>query len=691
MKKELSKGIDRAWAGFRIAALLGITLTLVLPPALAATCRVEHPADRELFALSLEELMQIEVTSVSKKAQQLADAAAAVFVITGEDIRRSGATSIPEALRLAPGLQVARIDANKWAISARGFNGRFANKLLVLIDGRSVYTPIFTGVFWDVQDTLLEDVERIEVIRGPGAALWGANAVNGVINIITKTAADTPGALVSAGGGSEENAFGTLRYGGALGENSHYRVYAKYFDRDGSVAPAGEELADEWSVVRGGFRLDGQGHGGSVWTLQGDAYDGESGDESLRATLEPPSFSRLEEARNDLSGGNLLARWGQRFSPTSDFQLQLYYDVTSREIEPFGKEQRHTFDADFHHRFALGNAQEILWGLGHRATRDQIDIRTTGIALEPERRTVHLFSGFVQDEIDLLKDRLHLILGSKLEHNDYTGLELQPNARLLWTPGARHTLWGAVSRAVRTPGRAEEDARFTLATQPPTPPLLPLPTQFTLEEGSNPDAEELLAFDLGYRFSAAHFSLDVAAFYNLYDDLVTFEPGAPTPQGTPVPTSLTVPLRIENKADAETYGVEVVADWRATPWWRLVGTYTFLQVQLHLDSDSNSVLGERAEGNSPHHQFSLRSALDLPKGVELDLWLRYVDALSAPDIPSYFTLDARLGWRPRPALELALVGQNLLDGQHTEFVDEFLFTRQAEIERGIYAKVTWWF
>lgn len=654
------------------------------PPA------AEPPSDPDvdLTELSLEELMDVQVTSVSKRAEPISAAAAAVFVITQEDLRRSGATSIPEALRMVPGVQVARIDASKWAISARGFNGRFANKLLVLIDGRSVYTPLFSGVFWDVQDTLLEDVDRIEVIRGPGATLWGANAVNGVINIMTRSARETQGGLLAAGGGSEERGFAGVRYGGALGTSSAYRVYGKAFERGSGERLAGGAAADGWSMGRGGFRIDSAPSASSALTVEGGLYDGEAG-ETL--TVQPlRAFSpRAVDAEMRVAGGHLLGRWQRTLSETSDLRVQLYYDRTERTAALI-EEGRDTFDLELQHGFAPGSRHRLLWGLGYRRTGD--DIRGSEVlSFHPARRTDDLASAFLQDEIALRPDRLWLTLGSKVEHNDYTGFEVQPNLRALWIPRRHHTLWAAVSRAVRTPSRAEHDLRLESPLAGPGGlfPGAPPAVAVTLGDPGY-GAEELLAWELGYRVGLAPgLFLDLATFYNDYDELRATRAGEPSLVPAPVP-HLVVPARLSNDLEGETYGAELVVDWRASKRWRWNAAYSLLAIQLRnrrpgMDDSPFD------EGASPRHQLVLRSSVDLPQGVELDISFRHVDELPGLEVDAYSTFDLRLGWRPHADLELSLVGQNLLEETHVEFAPEIIPTHPTAAERGLYGKVAWRF
>ncbi|MDY6987912.1 MAG: TonB-dependent receptor [Thermodesulfobacteriota bacterium] len=644
----------------------------------------------DLMEMTIEELMNIEITSVSKKAQKLSEAASAIFVITQEDIRRSGATSIAEVLRMVPGVQVARIDANVWAVTARGFNGRFANKLLVLMDGRSLYTPAFSGVYWDVQDTLLEDVDRIEVIRGPGATLWGANAVNGVINIITRQAEDTQGALVSGGTGTEEQGFGGVRYGGKLGDDVYYRIYAKYINRDSGVDASGDDAADDWDALRAGFRVDWQAGADNGMTFQGDVYNGNAGERASQPLLVPPFEATLDQ-ENDLAGGNLLGRWRRVLSDTSDVELQLYYDRKKRETGATGL-VIDTLDVDSQHRFLLTKRQEIIWGLGYRFSSNDYT-NAFNISANPDSRQDHLFSLFIQDEIVLMEDYLHLTMGSKFEHNDYTGFEVQPSVRVMWTPQEGHSIWAAVSRAVRTPSWGEHDGRINGSVLPPEVSFPGSPPAVTAVFGDRDfESEELLAYEVGYRVRPTDkLSLDMAAFYSDYDNLRTLELGEMFPEVSPLPEHLVIPMTGDNKMDGKAYGIELVAELHLLDWWHLKGAYTYLHERLHLHGDSQDMNSEAGEGENPHNQLSLRSCMDLPRNVEFDLWARYVDNLPSHDLGSYVSLDARLSWRPQDNLELSLVGQNLLDDHHPEFVPELIETAPSEVERSVYGKITWQF
>jgi iron complex outermembrane receptor protein len=639
-----------------------------------------------LSELSLEELANLQVTSVSKKPEKLSHAAAAITVITQEDLRRSGVTTIAEALRLAPGLNVARVDSHTWAISSRGFNDTFANKLQVLMDGRSVYTPLFSGVHWDVQDTMLEDLERIEVVRGPGATLWGANAVNGVINIISKSAAETQGTLITGGGGSEELAFSSVRYGGQLSDKAYYRVYTKYFSRDSSVLPNGDTADDRWQMGRTGFRTDWDVTTGNTLTFQGDLYGGELDQTYNFPSLTPPSAGQATASRVEVSGGNLIGRWKHEFSATAEATLQLYYDKTHRNSPGFTVENRDTYDADLEHHLALGQYQEWVVGLGYRLSVDDIH-NSFPVSFAPTHRSSQLFSCFAQDNIALVPEHLQLSLGSKFEHNDYTGFEFQPGARLLCAVNEHNSLWASVARAVRTPSRADEDIRLNNQVTPGAPP-----TVVSVFGNDDFHSEELLAYEVGYRVQPdRRLTLDIAAFYNDYDRLRTVELQgiAPDPSLPGTPNVATVLL--ENLAEGETYGAELSANWQMTDWWRWRGTYTFLRAQLHAKPGSNDANAEQDESTSPHHQFSIQSALDLPWHLQLDGLLRYVDQVTDARAPSYLSLDLRVGWQPLKNLEISVIGQNLLDDRHPEFAPTVIPTQRTEVQRGIYGKLTFRF
>jgi iron complex outermembrane receptor protein len=659
---------------------LGLLLALTAGAA-------ERPAETNsprLADLSLEQLLNEPVTSVSKKETKLGASAAAISVITAEDIRRSGATSIPEALRLVPGLNVARINANEWAISARGFNAQYGNKLLVLVDGRSVYTPAFSGVFWSMQDLMLKDLDRIEVIRGPGSTLWGANAVNGVINIMTKSAKDTQGFLGNVTYGTDLQPLTSLRYGGQLGTNLHYRVYGQFLSHDNARRSDGSEAQDQWDSARTGVRLDWQPTEQNHFTLQGD-YNRQRVEQTFNTPqLTPPVGLFTQTGQNHNYSGNVLGRWTHTFESGASSSLQAYYD-TSENVTAGIVGQRDAFDVDWQHHLPVGSRNEFVWGLGYRYLPDDIS-DSVAATWTPNRRHNQLFSAFLQDEIKLMPDRLTLTLGSKFEHNDYTGMEIQPSGRLLWTPSARQTVWGAVSRAVRTPNRVESDARFGFgAFQPPVGP----PVLVALLPTADLKSEELIAYELGYRVEPAkHLAFDLTGFYNTYQNLHVTTAGAARLEATPAPLHVLSPLEGSYNGSGVTYGVELQAQWRVTDSWRLTAGYTWLHMRLAANN--------AAERASPAHQFNLRSYVDLTKDLELNSVVYYVNQTTqAPfggpvTTPAYVRLDLGVTWRPTKQLELSVWGQNLLDDRHAEFTS-LQTSFVTEIPRSVFGKITWRF
>ncbi len=642
-------------------------LLLFSAPAFAQ----ERPAQpQDLTEMSLEDLMKLKVTSVSKHEQPLLDAPAAVAVLRSDDLRRGGATSLAEGLRMVPGVQVARIDANKWAVSVRGFNELFSNKLLVVNDGRSVYSPLFSGVHWAEQDAILQDLDRVEVIRGPGATLWGANAVNGVVNIMSKPARETQGGLVVLGGGTEERFLTAARWGGKIDEDAHYRIYARYADRDD-----GHKGDDDWSTGRAGFRADWAPAPGRRLTLQGEYYRNRQGTRLQTESLTAPPT--IERDPWPAAGGFLLARWEE-----GAFVAKAYVDTVEHDFTGF-EESRDIADLELQHRFALGDFQQITWGAGYRWNSDDVK-NTFGISLDPDHDADHLASAFVQDEIRLVRDALTLTLGSKFEYFSYTGFEYQPGARLSWTPHERHALWASAARAVRTPSRVENDGIINIA-------VLPGPTPITILGTHRYGSEEMIAFELGYRvLPAPGLSFDLALFYNEYDDLRTAEPKAfaPSPPFPPATATLSI---LGNKMAARSYGAELAAGWQAADGLRLTGAFTFLRVNRDLDSDSGDFNAEASEASSPRGQVYLRASWDPVKEFRADLVGRYAGRVSSNDIDSYVEMDARVAWDILPHLEAAIVGQNLLHDEHPEGLEGLFGIQASEVERGVYASLTWRF
>ncbi|MGH8056114.1 MAG: TonB-dependent receptor plug domain-containing protein [Candidatus Entotheonellia bacterium] len=599
--------------------------------------------------MTLEELVTIEISSVSKKAEPLSDAAAAVYVITQQDIRRYGATSIPEILRLAPNLQVARLDSNRYAITARGFNSTSSNKLLVLIDGRSVYTPLFSGVFWDVQDVFLEDIERIEVISGPGGTLWGSNAVNGVINIITRHTRNTTGGLLNIDAGTEELGAG-VRYGGKISDEATYRIYAKGFDRENTVTASGTGVKDSWRKGQLGFRMD-WGRASDALMLQGDLYGGS-----------------IDQPVNDdrkISGGNVLARWNRTLQGGSALQVQAYFDKTRRIFPGSFGEVLDTYDIEAQHRFKWGAQHEIVWGGGYRWSEDDVT-NSAALAFLPTSRSLSLANIFLQDSIPLT-ERLELTVGVKLEHNTYTGLEVQPSGRLGWKLRDNALLWAAVSRAVRTPSRLDRDL------------FVPGSAPFQIAGGPDFTSETLIAYEIGYRMEPVpEASFSISMFYNVYDELRSIEAAA---GGGP-------PSVFDNKMEGETYGVEVWGSYRVRNWWKLSAGFNYLQEDLRFKPDSRDTFGVQAAGNDPTYQLSLRSTMTPVDYLEVDLALRSIDRLPNPDVPGYVALDGRIGWKVSKLVELSLIGFNLLDRRHPEFGAA---PGRSEQERSVYLKMRWSF
>ncbi|HLH52522.1 MAG TPA: TonB-dependent receptor [Verrucomicrobiae bacterium] len=625
---------------------------------------------REYKQMSLDELMQQDVTSVAREPQPWLQAPAAIQVVTQEEIHRSGAASIPEALRLADNLDVGQASSSTWNITARGFNSGTANKLLVLMDGRTIYTPLFSGVIWNNQDYLMQDLDRIEVISGPGGTLWGANAVNGVINIVTKDARDTQGVYAEAGGGTWLQDFVGARYGGTLGSNVFFRVYGKYFDRGAEVYADGSNAHDAWNRGQAGFRLDSYASPQNHLTVEGDGYGG------FNDVV--PGGQGSPRYRGDSSGGHVLGRWAHTFSEESDLSVQLYYDRTHlaapfQGVGPIPpgtvRDDLDTYDLDFQHRFQLGEVNHIMWGLEYRFTHDVNDGAPL-VTFLPGVLNQELFTGFVQDEIKLREDVL-LTIGTKLEHNDYTGFEYEPSARLQWNATQRQMLWGAVSRAVRTPSRLDRDL------------YEPNPIYGSVLMGNGTfRSENLLAYELGYRAELFNrVSGSISGFYNDYSHLRSINPtGAAGP-----------PFIYQNNLHGYTYGFELALNYQLLEWWRLHAGYDLLTEHIVVGpgGDLFKGLGETAD---PRNQVFFRSSMDLPLRLQLDAFLRWIDTVhnnqaSTPGtVPSYGELDVRLAWHATRNLEISLVGQNLIHDRHPEA--GYPNPTQEQIERAVYGKVS---
>lgn len=603
----------------------------------------------DLKKLSLEDLLTLEVTTVSRRPQPYAFTASALTVLTAEDIRRSTATTLADLMRLPTGLQTTQSGSSTWQISARGFNSSVPNKLLVLLDGRSLYTPLYSGVFWDAQDTVLEDLERIEIVRGPGAAMWGGNAVNGVVNFISKPARATLGTLVTVGGGNFERPFATLRQGVQLGSGTFARVYAKSSDRSAFVRRDGSSAGDAWQLRQAGFRVDAERPSDVDLTIQGDLYHGFLG--------------RIHQPDSRISGWNVLSRLTSPVgSPDRTWRTQLYYDHVERTIPRQFGERRNTVDLDsqLNALWGAGRTHNFVGGINLRLSDDNTAV--TGLTLfDPRSRRITIVSGFVQDEVSLLDDRVGLSAGAKFEHHSSVGFEFQPSVRGSFHPQKNQTLWAAVSRAVRTPTRLDDDIRF-------------LRSDGTVTLRGNPDfrSETLTTVELGYRVHPApRWSIDLNAYYNVYDELRSIE--HPPDQ----------PSTLANNLNARTYGAEVSIVGQLTPAWRMRAIYTTLRKHLDLDAGSTDTGNGSVEGDDPAQTFALSSQLDFGPDWECDVALRYVAALPQPAVPAYTTADVRVGWKFLPDWEISVVGRNLLDPQHREFGSS------SEVPRSFYAKLTW--
>jgi iron complex outermembrane receptor protein len=680
----------------QIAGLLGLSATLLAGGALGQPSPPAPPpaaqaaTQRDLSQVSIEDLMNIKVTSVSKKEQKMSQAAAAIFVITQEDIRQSGATNIPDLLRMVPGLDVSQINANSWAVSARGFNEQFTNKLLVLIDGRAVYTPLLGGVNWDTQDVPLEDIDRIEVIRGPGATIWGANAVNGVISIATKRAADTPGALVTAAGGTKGQAQSMVQYGGAIKRKIDYRVFADYLSYGSLPAVGGGSGEDNWNLLHGGFRADSKFSSSDSLTVQGDLFTGQEGATIIHIfSIDPPVVGNLN-ADNQLSGGNLLGRWNHTFSSRSDTTFQFYFDQYAR-TGPQAREHRDTIDFDFNHHFAWGSRQDLIWGVGYRRTWDKT-VGTIDDSLDPPDTTLHLFNFFAQDTIALIPDRVYFTAGTKLENSYFTGYDLQPNVRLAWTPSNRETFWATVSRASRTPVRRDTGLVAPLAVFP-DPAGSSTPVEVILFGNRNFQSEHVVSYEAGFRAQPnGRLSVDVSTFFNRYDHLESLEPGPETLQASPAPARLVMPITFGNLMYGSTEGGEVSANLKLTDRWTLSPGYAFLEMHLHTKPaslDTSSVT--EYQESSPQNQVQLRSHVDLSHGLAWDASAYFVSELPIQGVASYTRIDTQLRWKLAERADISLVGQNLLNDHHLESMDQLTLVNSSLIKRSAYAKFTWRF
>lgn len=653
---------------------------LLITWACSAGQNVPSNPDGSLTSLSMEELTNLTVSSVSRRDQQLSRVAAAAYIITDEEIRRSGVRSIPELLRRVPGLQVAQIDAHQWAVSARGFNGRFANKMLVLIDGRSVYNNEYSGVYWDQNDVLLEDVERIEVIRGPGATMWGANAVNGVINIITKKAKDTQGGLVVAQGGGDETVGAAVRYGGRRGDGLHYRAYAKGMDRQGLVDSRGATADDGWHSVRGGGRLDWEPDGRDLLTFSGDVYRGGGAQTVNRSFVTP--FPVIGSDTVNFSGGYFMGRW-ERTLKRSDIALQTYYN-DERRNEWIAGGSMQTFDFDFQQHADLNERHDLVWGVGYRWMHDALT--GTNPPFLPPSSTEHLLSAFVQDDVTIIPNRFVVTLGSKILQNTYTGVELQPGVRVLWTPSRRRTLWASVARAVRTPSRRDRDLSMLFNLPAPGP----LPMAMLVQGNKSFESETMLAYEGGYREQInRRMYLDVAVFYNNYEKLLLDSQQPPFTRTSPTPL-LILPVTFTNSGWGHTYGVESSLSWTVNHRWKLLGGHAWTSARLFGPGVPGPADYQSWAWMTPRNTFSIQSTLDLNRRLSFDTSVYFVSRLPQRDIPAYARADMRLAWKVGEFGEISAGVQNLQPGTHQEFSMEE-YTVPSLIARTAYLRALWRF
>jgi iron complex outermembrane recepter protein len=658
---------------------------IVCAVAMSLPCLGQQPGPKDLTQLSLEDLMNMRVTSVSKREQPISKAGAAIFVITQDDIRRSGAISLPDLLRMVPGVNVARMDSNSWAIGIRGFNDLYADKVLVLIDGRSVYNPLFSGVYWDAQDLVLEDIERIEVIRGPGGTIWGANAMNGVINVITKSSKDTQGGLVTAGSGSRETAEGVAQYGGTIGSKGSYRVFGKYFNIDDAAFPDGSHAADGWNGLHGGFRSDWDLSARDTMTVQGDVQRTGEGQTITTVFSKALPASGTFNEQFDTLCGNVLGRWTHTLANGSQTSLQIYDDFSRRtNLGIFI--QQNTVNVDFQHHLSIGSRQDLVWGVGARVSDLDLGAGYSS-TFSKLNVTDTLFSTFVQDEVKLARS-LWLTVGSKFERNDYTGFEFEPSAQLVWTPTNQQSLWISAARAIRQPTLLDSSIHADASVVPAQGVPFGL---LTVSGNPSPVAETLRDFEAGYRAQfSPRFSIDLAAFTGYYRNLRSNDPQTPFFTANPGPPHLEIPLVFGNKTRAHTYGAELFLNWSVTKRLRISPGYSRLEMNIVRDPSGADIQPELTPGSVPAQQFQLRSSLALSSKLEWDGNLFFVGRLPASGTPAYTRVDTRLAWRAGESLELSISGQNLLTPRHAEFTDE-LGTSHTVVERSVFGKISWRF
>lgn len=660
-------------------------LRWVIPGLFLVLCIAAYAKknDADLTSLTIEQLFQVQVTSASRTDHKLSDTAAAVFVITQEDIRRSTATSIPELLRMVPGLSVARLTGNTWAITARGFNTQYAGKLLVMVDGRTVYDPTFSGVFWNVQGYVLEDIDHIEVIRGPGASVWGTNAVNGIINIITKSAENTVGFLVTATGGNEERGTVAARYGARFGHNTYYRLYSKFFNRGSSFSPGGIPVQDDWNQFRSGIRVDNVIDSQNSLMVQAEGYTDTTQQSLPVISYRPPQIS-FAIGNFNLAGGHFLTRWNHKTASGAEMRLQGYYSLLDVNGPSFF-ERRHTGDIDFQHQLFRNAHHNLLWGAGYRFTSaDLLNQPYSLLKFDSPHVTKHYASIFAQDEIRLAADRLHLTIGSKIEYNGYTGFEVEPTIRALWRFTPARAIWGSVSRASRIPSQKDDSSGVARAAFPGPGGL---PAVVTVVGNPSVGSEQVIAYEMGYRWQPrSRLAFDLATFYNRYTSLIGAVPADPFLESAPVP-HLVLPLQTANDGKGYTLGTELMTSWTASSHLKLAAAYSFLY--MNIKSPVEDVSSQRMNGFDPRHQLRIQASYNFARSWEADTAVRAVSALPSASQGAYAQWDARIGWHATESGEFSLGMQNLLNDHHTESAG--LITGTNPARRSIYGKVTWRF
>ncbi len=633
---------------------------------------------RSLVGLDFGDLMKIKVSSVERREKDLLQTAAAVRVISADEIRRSGATNIPDLLRGVAGLSVARVNGNNWAISARGGQSTLSNKLLVMIDGRSVYTPLFAGVFWDVQDIPLESIKQIEIIRGPGGTVWGANAVNGVINIIRKSPEEALGTVASVTSGTEDRFIGNVETAWKAGKKTTASAYGRYREFDDLQALNGAGAGDQGHQGGGGFRIDGKANESASWIVSSDAYGGQFFENRTNPVLAPVAANVPIHVQTDVDGMNAMVHWTQELDAAGAVSFQSYYDRTHRRIPQIFEETRNTLDLTAQHQIPVARVHLFTYGAGFRTTTDRVG-NTLGARFEPDRDTANITNLFVQDEMQLLPF-WNVNIGTKFEHNTYTGWEAQPSIRSAWEFTRNNVLWGSVSRAIRTPTRLDRDVKLQSVISAAPPALL------SAQGTDNFVSEKLTAYEIGYRGRPVQPVLvGLTGFYNVYDHLRGAGFGPSYFETDPAPAHVVVPLLINNDLRGETYGAELAPRFKVSEWWTVRAAYGYLHQRLHVIEGGNDIIAAGAEVTDPVHQASLRSSWDIGPRVEFDAGVRWVGKVQAGAVDDYTEADARAAFKATDALTFEIVGQNLLNPYHVEF------TGGERVERLVYGKTTWRF